>query len=93
MRMGASSAQDHSHASGGSQPQLSHSPLRVGWVGEIIWCSFPPQMGTPKPLTPSTHGEQGEERLTVVQVVGFNNLLRVVRNTGAFNLEGHRTEE
>lgn len=37
-------------------------------------------------------GKDSEVGLTVVEVVGLNDLLGVVRNTGAFNLEGTQNE-
>lgn len=39
---------------------------------------------------PLTH--HSEVDLTIVQVIGLNDLLRVVRNTGTFNLESTQNE-
>lgn len=46
------------------------------------------ESATPEP----TMWKDSEVGLTVVQVVGLNDLLRVVRNTGTFNLESTQND-
>lgn len=70
-------------------PQLdSFSPPRPSALASPLLCqSMPSKQGSIAPLPPPSLGKHTEGCLTVVQMVGLNDLLWVVRNTGTFNLE------